>query len=83
LPKTTLSVKINLRLLGRRFIETGKTFIKISDLVYELGVSPQTAGKILSALAKLGYVTRWSDSVYKVVARRDLDTFIKFKKYRY
>jgi len=65
--KHTISVTIDLRLLAMRLRESGKKFVRVHEIAYELGVSPKTAGKVLTSLAKLGYVVKWSDGVYMIV----------------
>jgi Mn-dependent DtxR family transcriptional regulator len=70
--KHTISVTIDLRLLALRLRETGKRFIHVHEMAYELGVSSKTAGKILKGLARLGYAIRWSDGVYMILDDRRL-----------
>ncbi len=62
--KTVMTIKINLRKLAHRFMESNKKILKVSDIAFELGISNTAAGKILSALERLGYVEKWSDKVY-------------------
>ncbi len=61
-----ITIKIDLDLLGRRLILSGKRFISIHEISYELGITPQAAGKLLSSLSRLGYVVKWSKGVYMV-----------------
>lgn len=65
--KHTINVTIDLRLLALRLRETGRRFVRVHEIAYELGVSPKTAGKILKSMTRLGYVVRWSDGVYMVL----------------
>lgn len=65
--KYTINVTIDLRLLAMRLRENGKKFIRVHEIAYELGTSPKTAGKILTSLARLGYVVKWSEGVYMLV----------------
>ncbi|MCD6488812.1 MAG: hypothetical protein J7K21_06280 [Desulfurococcales archaeon] len=69
--KETVTITVNLHLLGRRLGESGKVFIRVHEIAYLLGVSPRTAGKILSALSKLGYVEKWSDGIYRIIHYND------------
>ena len=66
MPKYTVNVTIDLRLLALKFRERGKKFIRVHEVAYELGISTRTAGKLLMSMAKLGYVVRWSDGVYMI-----------------
>jgi len=70
--KYTISVTIDLRLLGMRLRESGKRFVRVHEIAYELGTSPKTAGKVLTSLAKLGYVVKWSDGVYMIVDEKPI-----------
>ncbi len=65
-----MTVKINLHKLGYRICMTRAGFISVSDIVYELGVTHNSAGRILSALARLGYVEKWNNKLYKVKSLR-------------
>ncbi len=70
--KHTINVTVDLRLLALRLRETGRRFVRVHEIAYELGVSPKTAGKILKSMARLGYVVRWSDGVYMVLDDKKL-----------
>jgi len=61
-----LTITIDLHRLGRRLKNKGY-WIRVKDLAYEMGVSTKTAGRILVALEKLGYVKRRGNGVYRVV----------------
>ncbi len=63
----TVNVTIDLRLLAIKLRESGKRFVKVHEIAYDLAVSPRTAGKILNSMARLGYLIKWSDSVYMIV----------------
>ncbi len=67
MPRYTVNVTIDLRLLAIKLRESGKRFVKVHEIAYDLAVSPRTAGKILNSMARLGYLIKWSDSVYMVV----------------
>jgi len=67
LARYTVNVTIDLRLLAIKLRESGKRFVKVHEIAYDLAVSPRTAGKILNSMARLGYLIKWSDSVYMVV----------------
>jgi len=43
-----------------------KGFVSVDEIAYELGVALNTAGKILAALARLGYVEKWSNRTYRI-----------------
>jgi len=68
--KYTVNVKIDLRLLAMRLRESGKRFIRVHEVAYELGTSTRTAGKILATLCKLGYVMKWSEGVYMILEEK-------------
>ncbi len=68
--KNTITVTIDLRLLVLRFRESGKRFLRVHEVAYELGVSPKTAGKILRSLERLGYAVRWSGNVYMLIEEK-------------
>ncbi len=65
--KYTVTITIDLRLLAMRLRESGRRFIRVHEIAYDLGISPRTAGKLLMSMAKLGYVVKWSDGVYMVL----------------
>lgn len=69
--KEYVSVTIDLHKLGRRLIDSNRLFIRVYELSYELGISSNAAGRILSALEKMGYLVKWSKGLY-VIKRRDL-----------
>ncbi len=47
-------------------ITKNSLYITPKKLSQQLGVSPRTAGKILAALEREGYVEKWSRKTYKV-----------------
>ena len=63
-------LKIDLDSYGRKLQRSSRRFISVQDVVEELGVTPQAAGKLLSALARLGYLIKWSKTVYMVNKNR-------------
>jgi len=69
--KDHVIVTIDLHKLGRRLIDSDRVFIRVHELSYELGISINAAGRILSALEKLGYLIKWSRGLY-IVRRRTL-----------
>jgi len=62
--KDHVIVTIDLHKLGRRLIDSDRVFIRVHELSYELGISINAAGRILSALEKLGYLIKWSRGLY-------------------
>jgi len=78
--KDHVIVTIDLHKLGRRLIDSDRTFIRVHELSYELGISINAAGRILSTLEKLGYLIKWSRGLY-IVRRRTLlnDNLLKNK----
>ncbi len=64
--RTKLNVRIDLHKLGHRIILMKKGFVSVDEIAYELGVALNTAGKILAALARLGYVEKWSNRTYRI-----------------
>ncbi|WP_244372316.1 hypothetical protein [Staphylothermus marinus] len=69
--KYTVTVTIDLRLLAMRLRESGRRFIRVHEIAYELGISPKTAGKIMVNLARLGYAVKWSEGVYMLLNERN------------
>ncbi|WP_245521853.1 hypothetical protein [Staphylothermus hellenicus] len=69
--KYTVTVTIDLRLLAMRLRESGRRFIRVHEIAYELGISPKTAGKIMVSLARLGYAVKWSEGVYMMLNERN------------
>jgi len=63
-PKHHVIVTIDLHKLGRRLIDSDRVFIRVHELSYELGISINAAGRVLSALEKLGYLIKWSRGLY-------------------
>ncbi len=63
-PKDHVIVTIDLHKLGRRLIDSDRVFIRVHELSYELGISINAAGRVLSALEKLGYLIKWSRGLY-------------------
>jgi len=61
-----LSITIDLVKFGER-LRKKKNWIRVRELAEELGTSTKSAGKILAALEKLGFVERRSVGVYKVL----------------
>lgn len=70
-PKEYVSVTIDLHKLGRRLIDSNRLFIRVYELSYELGISSNAAGRILSALEKMGYLIKWSKGLY-IIKRKEL-----------
>lgn len=62
-----LTITIDLYKLGGRLRSKGY-WVRVKDLAYEMGISTKTAGRILAALEKLGYVRRRGNGVYKIIA---------------
>ncbi len=65
-----MSVKIDLKKLYLKLVFNHKRFIRLHEIARDLCVTPRTAGKILSMMARLGYVERWTADMYLV---RSLD----------
>lgn len=61
-----LSITIDLVKFGER-LRRKKKWIRVRELAEELGISTKSAGKILAALEKLGFVEKRSIGVYKVL----------------
>ncbi len=61
---------IYLHRLGRKLVNSGKLFIRVHELSYELGISLNAAGRILSKLEKMGYLIKWSRGLY--IVKRNL-----------
>ena len=64
-----LSITIDLVKFGER-LRKRKKWIRVRELAEELGISTKSAGKILAALEKLGFVEKRSVGVYKVLRYR-------------
>ncbi len=64
--KLSISITINLHWLGTRLQRMNRPYIHLHELADMLSTSPQTAGKVASMLVKLGYLERWSKSVYRI-----------------
>ncbi len=64
-----MTITIDLHLLGYKLSSSGRAFIRVHELAFELGVSPRTAGRILSKLAELGYLIKWSKGLYLIKRR--------------
>ncbi len=60
-------VTVNPDLLAAFIAMQGKRFIAVSNVALMLGTSTRTAGKILAALERKGYVRRYSRRVYEVL----------------
>ncbi len=67
-----LSITIDLIKLGKK-LSREKKWIKVRELAEELGISTKSAGRILAALEKLGFVKKRSVGVYKVIKYRYID----------
>ncbi len=67
--KHVLSIRIDLHRLGMRLVYSNRDFIRTYELAYELGTNTYSAGKILAALARLGYVEKWSNGLYKIIKK--------------
>ncbi|WFO75492.1 hypothetical protein J4526_00920 [Desulfurococcaceae archaeon MEX13E-LK6-19] len=64
--KHVLTVTIDLNALAHRLIGSKKQYIRPQELAYELSISVRSAGKLLSRLAKMGYVEKWSKNLYRI-----------------
>ncbi|RLG84224.1 MAG: hypothetical protein DRO40_01835 [Thermoprotei archaeon] len=69
--KDHITVTIDLHKLGKRLVDSDRVFIRVHELSLELGISISAAGKVLSALEKLGYLVKWSKGLY-IVRRKSL-----------
>ncbi len=67
-----LSITIDLIKFGER-LRRRKKWIRVRELAEELGISTKSAGKILAALEKLGFVEKRSIGVYKVLRYRCIE----------
>lgn len=63
----TMRVEIDLRKLALSMARRGVRYIRVSDLEDMLGVSPVSAGKILSRMAREGLARRFSVRVYELL----------------
>ncbi len=61
-----IKVTINLHKLARRLRNRNRKWIHVKELAEEIGVSTKVAGRILTALERLGYVEKRNNRVYKV-----------------
>jgi len=64
--RDVITVTIDLKALGFRLVSSGRKYVRVNELAYELGISNITAGRILSKLTKLGFVEKWSNGIYRV-----------------
>ncbi len=64
--KHRLTITINLHMLGSRLQSMNRPYIHLHELAGMLSTTPQTAGKVASMLVKLGYLEKWSRSVYRI-----------------
>ncbi len=72
-----LSITIDLVKFGER-LSKKKKWIRVRELAEELGISTKSAGRILAALEKLGFVERRSIGVYKVIKYRNINQYISY-----
>ncbi len=72
-----LSITIDLVKFGER-LSKKKKWIRVRELAEELGISTKSAGRILAALEKLGFVERRSIGVYKVIKYRNIDQYVSY-----
>ena len=63
----TMRVEIDLRKLALSMARRGYRYVRASDLEEMLGVSPVSAGKILSRMAKEGLARRFSVRAYELL----------------
>jgi len=61
-----VSVRIDLHRLGRRLGRVYRGFVTVEMLSEDLCISRCSAGKVLSALERLGYVERWNRRFYRI-----------------
>ncbi len=69
LRRKCFNATIDLHRLGRRLLESNRSFIRVEEIAYEFGISHYSAGKLLAALSRLGYVEKWSNGLYRIVRR--------------
>ncbi len=70
-----LSITIDLVKFGKK-LSKKKQWIKVRELAEELGISTKSAGRILAALEKLGFVEKRSVGVYKIIRYHYKDQYI-------
>ena len=63
----TMRVEIDLRKLALSMARRGLRYVRVSDLEEMLGVSPVSAGKILSRMAREGLARRFSVRAYELL----------------
>ncbi len=64
------TTKIDLVRLGEKLVASNKLFISVEEVVDKYCISPPSAGRLLSALTRLGYLEKWSRKVYIVNRRK-------------
>ncbi len=62
-------VRVSLEFVALVVTSLGKNYVTPSDLSNVLGISTRSAGKVLRALEVRGYVVRYSNRAYRVIAR--------------
>ena len=64
--KEYMMLTLDLHVFGKNLRRRYRRWIKVKDIARELGISPKTAGKLLAALERLGYVSRRTNMVYEI-----------------
>jgi Mn-dependent DtxR family transcriptional regulator len=64
----SVKVKLSLDYVVEVLAGTGKRYVTVRDLSSLLGVSTRTAGKLMSRLESEGYVRRYSNKAYRLLA---------------
>ncbi len=62
-------VGVSLEFIALVVASLGKNYVTPRDLSWVLGISTRSAGRVLRALEMKGYVVRYSNRAYRVIAR--------------
>ncbi len=61
-----IKVSLNLKRISEMLLERKTKYITVRGLADALGISTKTAGKIMSKLADIGVVERYSRRAYRI-----------------
>ncbi len=68
-------IKLDLIRLADYLVSNSRTgYIRVRDLAYMLGVSSKSAGKILARMESLGMAARYSNNVYRIMIKENMQT---------